>query len=70
MPGFTLPVGRTRYITLTAEDGLTSNRAAAARADVPPSTARTILSRRSPDKGAGIAPSTVHSIKTWNQNRW
>jgi hypothetical protein len=40
---------------LIAADGLTANRRAAARIGLPPSTARTIRSRRSMDIGAGMS---------------
>ncbi len=49
-----LPLSRTRRSNLTAADGLTSKREAAWRIDDPPSTARTIRSRRSREKGAGM----------------
>ena len=45
--GAMLPVSRTRRISLTAAEGLTSYRAAARRIELPPSTARTIRRRRS-----------------------
>jgi hypothetical protein len=46
-------VARTRCISLIAADGLTANRRAAARIELPASTARTIRRRRSMDIGAG-----------------
>jgi hypothetical protein len=50
-----LPVDRTRCISLIAADGLTANRRAASRIELPPSTAATIRRRRSNDIGAGMA---------------
>ena len=47
LAGFALPVSRTRRISLIAADGLTANRSAAARAELPASTKRTIRSRKS-----------------------
>jgi hypothetical protein len=67
LAGAVLPVRRTRCISLTAADGLTSNRKTACRIDAPPSTARTIRSRRSRDNGAvmvssnALTPSTLES---------
>jgi hypothetical protein len=55
--GAVLPVSRTRCISLTAADGLTSKRRAAPRAEAPPSTKRTIRWRKSCDKGAVIVSS-------------
>ena len=52
--GAGLPVARTRCISLIAADGLTANRRATARIELPPATASTIRRRRSSDKGAGI----------------
>jgi hypothetical protein len=49
-----LPVARTRRIRVIAADGLTANRRAAARAELPAATARTKRSRRSADRGAVI----------------
>jgi hypothetical protein len=54
--GAALPVVRTRCISLIAADGLTANRRAAARIELPSSTAPTIRRRRSNDIGAGIIP--------------
>jgi hypothetical protein len=45
---------RSRAINLIAADGLTAKRAAAARIELPPSTARTMRSRKSRDIGAGM----------------
>src|SRR3954466_10162288 len=50
--GAVLPVWRTRCISLIAADGLTANRSAAARAELPASTACAIRSRKSCDIGA------------------
>lgn len=52
-----LPVWRTRRTSLIAADGLTWNRAAAYRAELPSSTARTSRLRKSWDKGAVITAS-------------
>jgi hypothetical protein len=52
--GTGLPLSRTRLISFTAADGLTSKRKAAWRIVLPFSTARTIRSRRSNDNGAGM----------------
>ena len=52
--GAALPVSRTRRISLIAAEALTSKRRAASRIELPPSTARTIRSRKSIDIGAGI----------------
>jgi hypothetical protein len=46
--GAALPVARTRCISVIAAEGLAAKRRAAARIELPPSTARTIHSRRSP----------------------
>jgi hypothetical protein len=51
-----LPVARTRCISLIAADGLTANRRAAWRIELPPATARTILCLRSKDIGGGMTP--------------
>ena len=45
--------------SLIAADGLTANRRAALRIELPPSTARTIRSRRSMDIGAGMTTSRL-----------
>ncbi len=50
--GAVLPVWRTRCISLMAAEALTAKRRAACRIVLPPSTACTIRSRRSWDKGA------------------
>ena len=50
--GAVLPVSRTRCISLIAADGLTAKRSAAARAELPASTACAIRSRKSCDNGA------------------
>jgi hypothetical protein len=55
--GAALPVARTRCISLIAAEGLTAKRRAAARIELPRSTARTILCLRSMDMGAGMATS-------------
>jgi hypothetical protein len=52
--GAALPVAPTRCISLIAADGLTAKRWAAARIELPRSTARTIRSRRSIEIGAGM----------------
>jgi hypothetical protein len=52
--GAALPVVRTRCISLIAADGLTAKRRAASRIELPPSTDRTIRTRRSNDIGAGM----------------
>jgi hypothetical protein len=54
-----LPVTRTRRSSVIAAEGLTSNRRAAARAELPASTARTKRSRKSADKGAVIPASSL-----------
>ena len=65
--GAVLPVWRTRCISLMAADALTAKRRAACRIELPPSTARTIRSRTSWDKGAvminstALTPSTLES---------
>jgi hypothetical protein len=51
------PLSRTRRISLITAEGLTANRAAACRAELPSVTARTSRSRKSPDKGAVITAS-------------
>src|SRR3954469_24847362 len=62
-----LPVWRTRCISLIAAEALTAKRRAACRIVLPPSTACTIRSRRSWDKGAvminstALTPSTLES---------
>ena len=58
--GAALPVARTRWISLIAADGLTANRRAAWRIELPRSTAPTIRSRRSNDIGAGMIPHPAH----------
>jgi hypothetical protein len=58
--GAVLPVSRTRCISLIAADGLTSNRAAASRAELPSATARTSRWRKSSDKGAVITASLLN----------
>ena len=63
------PLSRTRRIRLIAADGLTSKRKAACRIELPPSTARTIRSRRSWDKGAGIIASRLILTPFLNQTR-
>ncbi|HEX3208473.1 MAG TPA: hypothetical protein VHQ91_03770, partial [Geminicoccaceae bacterium] len=55
--GAALPVVRTRCMSLIAADGLTANRRAASRIELPCSTARTIRSRRSMEIGAGMTTS-------------
>src|SRR5471030_2425394 len=52
--GATLPVCFQRCTSLIAQLWLTANRAAAARRDSPPSTALTILLRRSNERGRAI----------------
>jgi hypothetical protein len=52
-------VARTRCISLIAADGLTAKRRAAARIELPRSTARAILRRRSMEIGAGMATSRL-----------
>ena len=65
--GAGLPVWRTRCISLMAAEALTAKRRAACRIVLPSSTARTIRSRRSWDKGAvminstALTPSTLES---------
>src|SRR3954452_9846116 len=65
--GAKLPVWRTRCISLMAAEALTAKRRAACRIVLPPSTACTIRSRRSWDKGAvminsiTLAPDTRES---------
>ena len=54
-----LPVARTRRISVIAAEGLPANRRAAARAELPASTARTKRSRKSADKGAVILASSL-----------
>jgi hypothetical protein len=54
-----VPVERTRCISLIAADGLTANRRAASRIELPRSTAATIRWRRSKDIGAGMTPSRL-----------
>jgi hypothetical protein len=56
-----LPVSRTRCTSFTAADALTSKRCAAARAEVPASTHRTIRPRRSWDNGAVIVSSIARN---------
>ena len=48
------PPWRKRRTSFTAADGLTSKRRAAYRIEEPPATARTIRSRQSRDRGAGM----------------
>jgi hypothetical protein len=62
-----LPVARTRCISLMADDGLTSNRAAACRIELPSATARTIRARRSRDKGSAMAEPLALAPGTVNQ---
>ena len=62
--GAVLPVWRTRCISLMAAEALTAKRRAACRIGLPPSTARTIRSRRSWDKGAVIINSTALTPNT------
>src|SRR5215216_720643 len=50
-----------------AEDGLTSNRAAACRIELPSATARTIRARRSCDKGSAMAEPLALAPDTVNQ---
>src|SRR3954451_16211421 len=57
--GAVLPVRRTRCINLMAAEALTAKRRAACRIGLPPSTACTIRSRRSWDKGAVMTSSTA-----------
>jgi hypothetical protein len=57
--GAAVPLSRTRRISFTAADGLTSKRNAARRIELPASTARTIRSRKSCDRGAGMARLTA-----------
>ncbi len=59
--GSALPVSRTRRISFTAADGLTANRAAAWRTELPPPTAATIRPRRSPDNAAVMGPPLLAS---------
>jgi hypothetical protein len=59
--GAALPVARTRCISLIAADGLTAKRWAAARIELPRSTARTIRRRRSMEIGAGMVTSRLVS---------
>src|SRR5215204_6056306 len=66
--GAALPVRRTRCISLTAAEALTAKRRAACRIVLPPSTARTIRSRRSWDKGAVIINSTALTPGTWESD--
>jgi hypothetical protein len=54
--GAALPVVRTRCISLIAADGLTANRRATARIELPRSTARAIRIRKSKDIGGGMSP--------------
>jgi hypothetical protein len=61
--GAGLPVARTRCISLIAADGLTAKRRAAARIELPRSTARTIRRRRSMDIGAGMMRSRLVSTE-------
>jgi hypothetical protein len=57
--GAALPVSRIRCISSMAAEALTAKRRAACRIGLPPSTARTIRSRRSWDKGAVMINSTA-----------
>src|SRR5215213_597205 len=66
--GAVLPVRRTRCISLTAAEALTAKRRAACRIVLPPSTARTIRSRRSWDKGAVMISSTALTPRTWESD--
>src|SRR3954453_1072726 len=64
LAGAVLPVRRTRCISLMAADALTAKRRAACRIELPPSTARTIRSRKSWDKGAVMINSTALTPST------
>ena len=55
-----LPVARNRAINLIAEDGLTENRAAAPRIELPFLIAATMRSRKSCDSGAGMTSPPTH----------
>src|SRR3954470_9413719 len=66
--GAELPVWRTRCISLMAAEALTAKRRAACRIVLPPSTARTIRSRRSWDKGAVMISSTALTPRTWESD--
>ena len=57
--GAMLPVARTRRISVAAAVALTSKRCAAARAELPASTARTSRCRRSAESGAVIVVSRL-----------
>src|SRR3954451_21038762 len=57
--GAVLPVRRSRCINFIAAEALTAKRRAACRIGLPPSTACTIRSRRSWDKGAVMMSSTA-----------
>ena len=54
IPGLAAVSCRSRRISVIAAEGLTSNRRAAARAELPASTARTKRSRKAADSGAVI----------------
>ena len=64
LAGAVRPVRRTRCISLMAADALTAKRRAACRIELPPSTARTIRSRKSWDKGAVMINSTALTPST------
>src|SRR3954451_19182441 len=66
--GAELRVWRTRCISLMAAEALTAKRRAACRIVLPPSTARTIRSRRSWDKGAVMISSTALTPRTWESD--
>jgi hypothetical protein len=57
--GAMLPVARTRRSNVIAAEGLTANRRAAARAELPAATARTKRSRKSAESGAVITTSSA-----------
>jgi hypothetical protein len=59
--GAALPVVPIRCISLIAADGLSANRRAASRIELPSPTARTIRSRRSNDIGAGMTHTPLDS---------
>jgi hypothetical protein len=63
--GAALPVSRIRCISSMAAEALTAKRRAACRIGLPPSTARTIRSRRSWDKGAVMINSTALTPAPW-----
>jgi hypothetical protein len=66
--GAVLPVWRTRCISLIAAEALTAKRRPACRIVLPSSTACTIRSRRSWDKGAVIINSTALTPRTWESD--